>query len=59
MQRLMCSDGELNIRMNGALAPPAVTLTELQLLDAEIHFLSSHHWQSLVLAVQLAQSENR
>ncbi|TNN45262.1 hypothetical protein EYF80_044534 [Liparis tanakae] len=24
-----------------------------------MHFLSSHHWQPLVLAVQLAQSENR
>lgn len=34
-------------------------LTTVQLLDAEMHFLSSHHWQPLVLAVQLAQSENR
>lgn len=59
MQRLVCSDDELKSRMNGALAPPAVALTELQLLDAEMHFLSSHHWQPLVLAVQLAQSENR
>lgn len=34
-------------------------LTTVQLLEAEIHFLSSHHWQLRVLAVQLAQSENR
>lgn len=59
MQRLVRSNGELNTRMNGALAPSAVTLTELQLLDAEMHFLSSHHWQPLVLAVQVVQSEKR
>lgn len=52
-------DCELKTRLKGALTPPAVTLTELQLLEAEMHFLSSHHWQPLVLAVQLAQSENR
>lgn len=34
-------------------------LTTVQLLDVEMHFLSSHHWQPRVLAVQLAQSENR
>lgn len=34
-------------------------LTTVQLLDTEMHFLSSHHWQPRVLAVQLAQSENR
>lgn len=59
MQRLARSNGELNTRMNGALAPSAGTLTELQLLDAEMHFLSSHHWQPLVLAVQVVQSEKR
>lgn len=34
-------------------------LTTVQLLEAGMHFLSSHHWQPWVLAVQLAQSENR
>lgn len=34
-------------------------LTTVQLLDAAMHFLSSHHWQPLVLAAQLAQSEKR
>lgn len=29
--------------------------TVLQLLLAEMHFLSSHHWHPFVLAVQLAQ----
>lgn len=46
-------------RMRSALAPPVGQLTEVQLLEAEMHFLSSHHWHPLVLAVQLAQSENR
>lgn len=46
-------------RMRSALAPPVGPLTEVQLLEAEMHFLSSHHWHPLVLAVQLAQSENR
>lgn len=42
------------------MAPPtSKTLTTVQLLDAEMHFLSSHHWQPRVLAVQLAQSEKR
>lgn len=50
---------ELNTRINSVLMPPAGTLTVVQLLEAEMHFLSSHHWQPLVLAVQLAQSENR
>lgn len=34
-------------------------LTTVQLLEAEMHFLSSHHWQPRVLEVQLAQSEKR
>lgn len=46
-------------KMRRALASSAGQLTEVQLLKAEIHFLSSHHWHPLVFAVQLAQSENR
>lgn len=46
-------------KTRSALTPPAGPLTEVQLLEAEMHFLSSHHWHPLVLAVQLAQSENR
>ena len=46
-------------KTRSALAPPVGPLTEVQLLEAEMHFLSSHHWHPLVLAVQLAQSENR
>lgn len=34
-------------------------LTTVQLLEAEMHFLSSHHWQPWVLAVQLVQSVKR
>lgn len=40
------------------MLPPAGTLTEVQLLPAEMHFLSSHHWQPTVFSVQLLQSEN-
>lgn len=32
--------------------------TTVQLLEEGMHFMSSHHWQSLVLAVQEEQSEN-
>lgn len=46
-------------KTRSALTPPVGPLTEVQLLEAEMHFLSSHHWHPLVLAVQLAQSENR
>lgn len=46
-------------KIKSALTPPVGSLTEVQLLEAEMHFLSSHHWHPLVLAVQLAQSENR
>lgn len=46
-------------QIRSALMPPGGPLTEVQLLEAEMHFLSSHHWHPLVLAVQLAQSENR
>lgn len=43
----------------GSLSPSTRLLTEVQLLRAEMHFLSSHHWQPLVFAVQLVQSEKR
>lgn len=45
-------------KISSALLPPVGTLTEVQLLKVEMHFLSSHHWHPLVFAVQLAQSEN-
>lgn len=41
------------------LVPSEGQLTAVQLLRAEMHFLLSHHWHPLVLAVQLVQSEKR